>query len=160
MCSHTHLVRYRLTLIHILSGFEPYFPTGELTRTMLVYTHGGVRQWTNLSTCGLAITSERASDTSRDCLMSGTHRQYSRDLKDVVVYQANTLNKSTTAIAKDLDMPLCIVQCVLKIWNEIGEAVDVNCRAKGKQGSLLNGKATEVCKFLIRSTNGSHSSSC
>ena len=105
---------------------------------------GGARQWTNLGARGPAVASERAGDTPRDSLMSGTRRQYSRDLKDVVVYQANTLNKSTTAIAKDLNMPLRVVQRVLKIWNEIGEAVDVSCRAKGKRGSLLNGKATEV----------------
>ena len=37
ICSHTHLVRYGLALIHILLGFESYCPTGELTCTMLVY---------------------------------------------------------------------------------------------------------------------------
>ena len=105
---------------------------------------GRARQWTNLSAHGPAVASERAGDTPCDSLMSRTHRQYSRDLKDVVVYQENMLNKSMTAIAKDLNMPLRIVQCVLKIWNEIGKAVDVNCRAKGQRGSLLNGKATEV----------------
>ena len=93
---------------------------------------GQARQWTNLSTHGPAVASERAGDTPRDSLMSRTCHQYSRDLNDVGVYQANTLNKSTTAIAKDLNMPLHVVQHVLKIWNEIGEAVDVNCRAKGK----------------------------
>ena len=66
MHSHTHLVRYGLTLIHILSGFESYCPTGELTCTTLLYTHGGARQWTNLSTRSLAVTSERAGDTPCD----------------------------------------------------------------------------------------------
>lgn len=49
------------------------------------------------------------------------HQHYSRDLKKHVVYQAFTLDKTTTQIAIDLDMPLRVVQSVLQNWREIGE---------------------------------------
>ena len=38
-----------------------------------------------------------------------------------VIYQALTLKKKTTRIAIDLDIPLRVVQRVLRSWREIGE---------------------------------------
>ncbi|KAF8230733.1 hypothetical protein L208DRAFT_1280597 [Tricholoma matsutake] len=48
-------------------------------------------------------------------------QHYLRDLKKRVVYQAYTLQKSTAEIAVDINIPLRAVQCVLKVWREIGE---------------------------------------
>jgi hypothetical protein len=41
-----------------------------------------------------------------------------------VVYQAFTLGKTTTEISIDLDIPVQVVQCVLKCWQEIGEVCE------------------------------------
>jgi hypothetical protein len=48
-------------------------------------------------------------------------QQYSKDLKQRVIYQAFTLGKTSTEIAIDLDMPVRVVQRVKKTWAEIGE---------------------------------------
>ncbi|KAK6997463.1 hypothetical protein R3P38DRAFT_3059166 [Favolaschia claudopus] len=48
-------------------------------------------------------------------------KHYSKDLKTRVIYQAFTLDKSTTQIAIDLDMPVRVVQRVKQTWREIGE---------------------------------------
>jgi transposase len=47
--------------------------------------------------------------------------QYSKDLKRQVIYQSTTLGKSSTKIAKSLDMNIRVVQRVLHTWKEIGE---------------------------------------
>ena len=47
--------------------------------------------------------------------------QYSWDLKKWVVYQPFMLMKSTTEIAINLDMPVCVVQCIWTNWQEIGD---------------------------------------
>src|SRR5882672_4906903 len=48
---------------------------------------------------------------------------YSTDLKQCVVHQHYTLSKSTTEIAKDLNISLHIVQHILPIYEEIGAVV-------------------------------------
>ena len=49
------------------------------------------------------------------------HSHYSKDLKRCIIYQAYTLEKTSTEIAIDLDMPLRVVQRIKQTWNEIGE---------------------------------------
>src|SRR6266481_6328366 len=68
-----------------------------------------------------------------------THQHYSTDLKERVIYQQFTLGKSTTEIAKDLDMLLWVVQRVLKLYEVIGEAVkDPKMHAKRGNAKLLD----------------------
>ena len=52
-----------------------------------------------------------------------TRRHYSKDVKELVIYQWLTLGRSTTEIATDLNMSLRVVQRVLKLYEEIGEVV-------------------------------------
>ncbi len=74
-----------------------------------------------------------------------TCRHYSKDLKEQVIYQQFTLGKSTTEFAKDLDMSLWVVQCVLKLYEEIGEAVkDPKMHAKRGKAKLLDAHSVEV----------------
>ena len=47
------------------------------------------------------------------------HR-FSKNVKKLVIYQSNVLGMSTTDIAVNLDMPVCVVQWVLQTWDEIG----------------------------------------
>jgi transposase-like protein len=70
------------------------------------------------------------------------HQHYSCDLKKRVVYQAFTLDKTTTQIAIDLDMPPHVVQCVLQNWRETGE-VCKNRRHLGR-APLLSREAVTV----------------
>jgi transposase len=74
-----------------------------------------------------------------------SRRHYSRDLKERVVYQRYTLGLTTTEISKNLDMSLHVVQCVLKLWDEIGSAVK-DPKTYGRQGRacLLDTRGVEV----------------
>ena len=47
--------------------------------------------------------------------------QYSKDLKERVVYQWFTLGKDTAEIAENLNMSKRVVQWVLLLWEEIGD---------------------------------------
>jgi transposase-like protein len=67
-------------------------------------------------------------------------KQYSRDLKKRVVYQAFMLEKTTTEISTDLDIPLRVVQRVLKCWREIGEV----CKDRTRMGRAPLMKPDEV----------------
>lgn len=66
----------------------------------------------------------------RKSLLQPKRKTYSRDLKARVIYQSETLGKSTTQIAIDLDMSLQVVQRVVKTYNEIGEV----CRSRKYKG--------------------------
>jgi transposase len=84
-----------------------------------------------------------------------TRRHYSKDLKEQVIYQRLTLGKSTTEIAKDLDMSLRIIQRVLKVYEEIGEVVkDPKMHAKWGKAKLLDTHCVEVshtlCNFVAQ----------
>lgn len=72
-------------------------------------------------------------------------QQYSKDLKQRVIYLRNTLQKTTTEISILLDMPLRVVQRVLQTWDEIGEAVKdpATYEARGRP-RLLRGESIEV----------------
>ena len=48
-------------------------------------------------------------------------RNYSRDLKRRVIYQAEVLDQTSTEISINLDIPLRVIQRVKQTWNEIGE---------------------------------------
>lgn len=74
-----------------------------------------------------------------------TRQHYSRDLKERVVYQAYTLNKRTTAIAIDLDIPLRVVQRVLRSWREVGEV----CKDRTVMGRapLMKPAEVKVCSL-------------
>jgi len=50
-------------------------------------------------------------------------RIYSKDLRDLVIHQRFTLQKTTTAIAIDLNMSLCVVQQIIKLWEDIGDVI-------------------------------------
>ncbi|KAF8238533.1 hypothetical protein L208DRAFT_1387529, partial [Tricholoma matsutake] len=61
---------------------------------------------------------------------------YSMDVKRRVIHQAytyNTLHKRSKDIATDLNMPLRVVQCVKKTWQEVGEV----CRDRKYMGRTL-----------------------
>ena len=51
------------------------------------------------------------------------HHHYLQDLKQCVIYQQFTLDKSTTEIEKALNMSLQVVHHVLKMYEEIGDTV-------------------------------------
>lgn len=69
-------------------------------------------------------------------------KTYSRDLKTRVIYQSETLGKSSTQIAIDLDMSLRVVQRVIQTYGEIGEV----CRSRKFQGraALMSPGAIDV----------------
>ena len=48
---------------------------------------------------------------------------YTWDLRERVLYQHNILGKTTTDIARDLDISLHIVQRTLQVWKEIGDVL-------------------------------------
>ena len=50
-------------------------------------------------------------------------RHYTRDLRDRVLYQHNILGKTTTNIARDLDISLHVVQRTLQVWKEISDVL-------------------------------------
>lgn len=50
------------------------------------------------------------------------------------------LKKTTTEISIDLDIPLCVVQHVLKCWREIGEV----CKDRTRMGCALLMKPDKV----------------
>lgn len=75
---------------------------------------------------------------------SPIRKQYSRDLKKHIVYQAFTLEKTTTEISIDLDIPLRVVQRVLKCWREIGEV----CKDRTRMGHAPLMKPDGV-KFML-----------
>lgn len=78
-----------------------------------------------------------------------TRQHYSRDLKRRVVYQAFTLGKTTTEISIDLDIPVRVVQRVLKCWREIGEV----CKDRTRMGRapLMSQEAIMVSLGLFQS---------
>ena len=73
-------------------------------------------------------------------------RAYHLDLKKRVVYQVYTLGMSTTEVSISLNMPLRVVQRVLKTWREIGEV----CRDRSGLGRapLMKGDSIKVF-FLL-----------
>jgi hypothetical protein len=48
-------------------------------------------------------------------------QHYSRDLKQRIIHMSQKLHLSSTEISLMLDMPLCVVQRVRRVWNEIDE---------------------------------------
>jgi len=75
-----------------------------------------------------------------------TRQNYSRDLKRRVIYQAHTLQKTSTEIAISLDMPLRVVQRVRQVWSEIGEV----CRDRTRMGRapIMKPVAVDVSHYL------------
>ena len=99
-----------------------------------------------------------AQTSSSTSLMPPSHpatcRHYSKDVKELVIYQWLTLGRSTTEIAMDLNMSLRVVQCILKLYEEIGEVVkDPKTHAKRGKAKLLDAHSVEVshtpCRFVI-----------
>jgi transposase len=72
-------------------------------------------------------------------------RHYSKDLKRRVIYQAYTLEKTSTEIAIDLDMPLHVVQRIKQTWNEIGE-VSRERRYLGR-APMMSPQHCKVCTY-------------
>ncbi|KAF8589087.1 hypothetical protein K439DRAFT_1612985 [Ramaria rubella] len=73
---------------------------------------------------------------------------YSKDLEERVVYQCYTLCRSTTVIAKELDMSFCVIQHVL--YEEIGAVVkNPGLYAKKGRACLLNSHAVEFMLALV-----------
>jgi predicted Zn-ribbon and HTH transcriptional regulator len=64
---------------------------------------------------------------------TAVRNHYSKDLKERVIYQAYILEKGSTEIARDLNMPLRVVQRVKEMWAEIGEV----CRDRRNKGRAL-----------------------
>ena len=85
----------------------------------------------------------RPLDMPRKQNLSPSRLQYSRDLKQRVVYQAFTLMKSTTEIAINLDMPIRVVQRVLTNWREIGDV----CKDQTRLGRapLMSQSSVKAC---------------
>lgn len=93
--------------------------------------HDAIDEFTSRHTLVTSLSSQpqhvlqpqqhRPLDMPRKQNLSPSRLQYSRDLKQRVVYQAFTLMKSTTEIVINLDMPICVVQRVLTDWREIGD---------------------------------------
>lgn len=73
-------------------------------------------------------------------------KQYSKDLKERVIYQRNTLGLSTTEIAKSLAMHPRVVRRTLQLWNELGTVVrDPRTYAMQGRPRLLGSDCVEVC---------------
>jgi hypothetical protein len=72
-------------------------------------------------------------------------QHYSRDIKDLVMYQCHTLLRNTSQISTDLNVPWCVVQCILQIYEEIGESVrDPLTYSNSGRSPLLNSESVEV----------------
>ena len=76
---------------------------------------------------------------------NATRQQYSKDLKEHVVYQRFTLGKDTAEIAENLNMSKRVVQRVLLLWEEIGDVVrDPRRNLKRGRASVLDTTSVEV----------------
>ena len=75
-----------------------------------------------------------------------SRKQYSRDLKELVIYQTKVLGLLTTDVAINLNMPVRVVQHVKKTWEEIGEV----CRSRKYKGrpSLMKADAVSVSTLI------------
>lgn len=73
-------------------------------------------------------------------------RQYSRDLKELVIYQTSVLGYSTTDVAISLNMSLRVVQRLKQTWEEVGEA----CKSRMYKGRppLMSGAAVSVSTLI------------
>jgi transposase len=74
-------------------------------------------------------------------------QSYHSDLKKRIVYQVYTLGMSTTSVAISLNMPLRVIQRVLKAWKTTGEV----CRDRRDRGRapLMKRDAVKVCSRSI-----------
>ena len=80
---------------------------------------------------------------------NATRQQYSKDLKERIVYQQFTLGKDTAEIAENLNMSKCVVQRVLLLWEEIGDVVrDPRRNLKWGRASVLDMTSVEVCRGM------------
>jgi hypothetical protein len=74
-----------------------------------------------------------------------TRRNYSKDLKQLVLYQHESLGKNTQEISRDLNMSLRVVQRVLQLHKEIGSVVkDPKSYAKLGRAPLLDTNTVDV----------------
>lgn len=87
----------------------------------LVHNHHEVPQHFDISTLPTVNNSLAISTIPRKSNPNPFRQHYSRDLKTRIVYQAYTLHKNSTDISIDLDIPMRVVQRVLRSWKEIGE---------------------------------------
>jgi FixJ family two-component response regulator len=51
-------------------------------------------------------------------------QRYSLDLRERVVFQRHTLGRKTKRIARELDIPLRVVQRILEMWADLGKLVE------------------------------------
>ncbi|KAJ7215975.1 hypothetical protein GGX14DRAFT_391642 [Mycena pura] len=73
---------------------------------------------------------------------------YSKDLKQRVIYQAYTLEKGSTEIAIDLNMPLRVVQRIKQTWAEIGS------NETSAEMSMLAGESSGAGEWPERTSCG------
>jgi len=78
-------------------------------------------------------------------------KHYSRDLKRIVIYQRHVLAKKPTEIAIDLDIPLRVVQRVIKTWKNIGEVCQD--RTGPERRLILTSIQCQVCYHLFSGRN-------
>ncbi|KIK76757.1 hypothetical protein PAXRUDRAFT_412676 [Paxillus rubicundulus Ve08.2h10] len=79
---------------------------------------------------------------------AGKRQHYSRDLKQRVIYQAQVLGNSSTAIAISLDMPIRVVQRIIKLHRDTGD-VATECTRHGRY-PLMPAAAVEFMLALLQ----------
>ena len=81
------------------------------------------------------------------------HRHYDQTHRQLVVYHSKVLWHTTTVIAKNLDMSLCVVQRILSLHEEIGRvARDPESYAKQGRAHLLDHASCDVSSYLFSVT--------
>jgi transposase len=72
-------------------------------------------------------------------------QRYSLDLRMRVIHQKHTLKRKTRQIARDLDIPLRVVQRILKLWKDLKDLSPPNHRHNVPK---LNSEHLDVCISL------------
>ncbi|KAF8581246.1 hypothetical protein K439DRAFT_1354589 [Ramaria rubella] len=77
-----------------------------------------------------------------------TQRHYCCEIKELVVYQQNTLGLKTAEIALNLNMSLCIIQRVLQLYKELRDVMkDPHMYQRCGPPPVLNPTA---CDYMLK----------
>ena len=78
------------------------------------------------------------------------HHHYDQTHRQLVAYHSKVLQHTTMVIAKNLDMSLHVVQCILSLHEEIGwVARDPESYAKQGRAHLLDHASCDVSSYLL-----------
>jgi hypothetical protein len=81
-----------------------------------------------------------------------TRRRYSKDVKEIILYQAQILQRPTSQISYDLNIPRRVVQRVLQVYKEIGQAArDPKTYKTPGRPHIITNKVADVSSLYLYS---------